>query len=359
MFLHRSIAEINLENLKKNITNIYNYAKKEIIAVIKADAYGHGAVNIGRFLDKIDFVKYLAVATAEEGKELREANIKKPIIVLGGILKEEIDIFNNFNLVPVISNFYQLEQVKSLKNRNIHLKFDTGMHRLGFYKEDIEKINKLIFDNCINIEGVMSHFPSADIDKEFTENQIKIFQEIINQLKAKNLKYIHIQNSAGIIYNCDFCNLIRIGLAMYGEKPIKDYPVELNQVMQVKAKIISIKDIKKGEGISYCHTFKADKDMKIAVISFGYADGLPRALSNKGEVIINNNKAKIIGNITMDMSIIDITDIDAVIGDEAIIIGSAGNQKITFTDIANLTNTIPYEIMCGISKRVYREIITE
>ena len=352
--IHRSWAEIDLKKLKSNLEKIYNFSQKNIFSVIKADAYGHNAVLIGKFLDTIPEVKYLCVATAEEGLELRTAGIKKNILVLGGILNEEKEIFNNYNLVPVISD---ISQLKIVKNKKVHLKFDTGMHRLGFYEKDIPEIIEVMNKNKINVEGLMSHLSSADIDPEYTNKQISQFKKIVDFFYKNNIKpeFIHIQNSAGIKYKCDFCNAVRVGISMYGEKPCKDFPLELNTIMTLKSKIISIKELKRNEKVSYCGTFTADKDMLIGVISFGYADGLPRCLSNKGYVLIKDKKFPIIGNITMDMTIVDITENKNInIGDEVIIVGK---DKISFTDIANICNTIPYEIMCGISKRVYRKAI--
>jgi len=228
------------------------------------------------------------------------------------------------------------------------------MNRLGFYIEDIEKVINLVKN--LNIQGFMTHFPSADIDKNYTENQIKKFHKALEVLNKNNIypKYIHSQNSAGLTYKCDFCNLVRIGLVLYGENPYENFPLKLENIMYVKAKLISIKNLKKGEKVSYTGSFTAEKDMKIGVVSFGYADGLPRLLSNKGYFLINGKKAKIIGNITMDMSIVDLSNINAKIGDEVVIIGKQNNKEIKFADVAKLAQTIPYEIMCGISKRVRR-----
>ena len=358
--IHRSWAEIDLNKLNSNLKKIYSYSQKNIFAVIKADAYGHNAVLIGKFLDKKDEVKYLCVATAEEGLELRKSNIKKNILVLGGILKEEIEIFNNFNLVPVISDIEQLQLIPLLKNKKIHLKFDTGMHRLGFYEKDLSFIFGFLKKNKIEVEGLMSHLSSADVDPDYTNFQIQQFEKLLFKFEKENIKpeFIHIQNSAGIKYKCDFCNAVRIGISMYGEKPCDDFPLELETIMSLKSKIISVKELKKDEKVSYCGTFKADRNMKIGVVSFGYADGLPRCLSNKGFLIINGKKVPIIGNITMDMTIVDITENKNInIGDEVIIVGNSENNKISFEEIAKICNTIPYEIMCGISKRVYRKAI--
>jgi alanine racemase len=357
--LYRSWAELDLKKLHNNVQTIFDYIKKDIFAVVKADAYGHGAVSVSKFLDRFPFVKKLCVATALEGRELREAGIKKDILVLGGLFREEIDIFNEYNLTPVISDFNQLENLYYLQDKGFHINFDTGMHRLGFYKDDIYKIIEKLKNNGIILEGIMSHFPSADVDEEFTEYQILEFKKIVNKFKSNGIgiKYIHLQNSAGLVYNCDICNAVRIGLAIYGEKPAENYPLNLQNIMTVKAKVISVKNLKKGDKVSYCGTFTAPKDMKIAIVSFGYADGLPRFLSNKGKFIINDEFVDIIGNVTMDMTIVDVSNLKNIkVDDEVIIIGKSENREITFGDVADLSNTISYEIMCRISKRVKRLI---
>ncbi|WP_297889801.1 alanine racemase [Sulfurihydrogenibium sp.] len=349
----RSVAYINVENLKENVESIFNYTKKKIFAVVKADAYGHDAEIVSNHLEPLSSIEGFCVATAYEGYLLRKSGIRKLILVLGGILKEEVDIFNEFNLTPVISDFYHLELSKKLKSKTVHLKFDTGMRRLGFYFSDIGKLREKL--SGLAIEGVLSHFPSADTDKEYTKNQIKEFMKILNLLNLKP-NYIHIQNSAGVVYDCPFCNVVRIGLALYGEKPTSDYPIHLNPVMSILSKVISVKKVKKGDRISYNGTFQALTDMKVAVVSFGYADGLPRLLSNKGCVLIDGEKCSILGNITMDMVVVDVSHLkDVKVGDDVVIVGKSKDKQITFTDIANLSNTISYEIMCGISKRVVRK----
>ena len=353
---YRSWAEIDLEKLDKNVQKVFSYTGKNIFAVVKADAYGHGAVEISRYLDKNPYVTKLCVATAEEGRELREAGISKDILVLGGILPEEISYFNRYNLKPVISDFKQLLLVSELNCKGVHIKFDTGMHRLGFYKETLSDIVKFVKEKGIYIEGIMSHFPSADVDRKLTENQIKEFKEIYSFFLERGFKipFIHIQNSAGLVYKCDFCNAVRVGLLLYGEKPTDNFPIPVETIMSVKAKVILKKKIKKGDKVSYCGTFEAPKNMDIGVVSFGYADGLPRDLSNKGYFLINGKKAKILGNVTMDMTIVDLTDINVKEGDPVLIIGKDGYREIKFSDVARACNTIPYEIMCRISKRVKR-----
>lgn len=354
----RSWAEISRERLISNLENIHQYIKKDILAVVKADAYGHGAEKISKIIQNIPYVKYLCVATAEEGKNLREKGIEKDILVLGGILPNEIECFMKYNLVPVISDFNQLNLIRKFRINKIHLKFDTGMHRLGFYEKDIpELIEKT---KNAKIEGIMSHFPSADCDRKFTQKQIKKFEQILKIINSYGINpiYIHLQNSAGLMYKCDYCNAVRIGISIYGEKASENFNIPVKTVMSVKSKVISVKKVKKGENISYGRTFTSKKDMKIAIVAFGYADGLPRALSNRGYFLINGKKAPIVGNVTMDMTMVDITEIEDVKpGTVVTIVGKDNGNEIYFRDIAKMCGTIPYEIMCRISKRVKRVII--
>lgn len=349
MFL-RSWATVNLNNLTENLNKLHSFTKKGIFSVVKADAYGHDSGIVSRALQDLEFVEKLCVATPTEGKELRDAGITKDILVLGGLLEGEDELFSRYNLIPVISTYESLYLAKQKGIRKIHLKFDTGMSRLGFFPENIEKLKKVL--DSFYVEGVMSHFPSADIDAEFTNRQIEIFRYIVKELGSP--RHIHIQNSAGITFTCDFCTDVRIGLSMYGEKPTNSFPIELKGVMSIYARVISVKDVRKGSRVSYCGTFEADRDMKLAVVSFGYADGLPRLLSNRGQLLLDGKRARIVGNITMDMTMVDASDIRAKVGDEVVIIGESNHEKITFTEIAKLSRTIPYEIMCGISKRVVR-----
>ncbi|WP_457621171.1 alanine racemase [Persephonella sp.] len=358
--VYRSWAEIDSKRLIQNTENVHKYSKKDILAVVKADAYGHGSIEISRILENINYVKKLCVATAEEGKELREGGIKKEILVLGGVLKEELDYFNEYNLQPVISDFNQLQLLDGKYSGSIHLKFDTGMHRLGFYPKDINRILNFLKGKKLIVDGLMSHFPSADTDPELTNHQINQFKNIVDIFKKNgvNPRFVHIQNSAGLIYRCDYCNCVRVGISLYGEKPSDKFPINIKTVMSVKSKIISIKEIKKGDRVSYGGRFEAKRNMKIGIISFGYADGLPRELSNKGFVLVGNKKARIIGSVTMDMTIIDLSDIkNPQVDDTVLIVGKNSQEEISFNSIAKMCNTIPYEIMCRISKRVKRIIL--
>ncbi len=354
----RSWAEISRERLIKNVKTIHNHVNKHIFAVVKADAYGHGALKVSEILQDIPYVKYLCVATAEEGKELREKGINKDILVLGGILKDEVKCFKDYRLVPVVSDFEQLKIVRENDIPKIHIKIDTGMHRLGFLPEEVEDLIQKI--SGLKIEGVMSHFPSADTDPDLTNKQIKDFEKIVKIFRSYGVDpdYIHLQNSAGLMYECSYCNAVRIGISIYGEKPSDSFNIPVKTVMSVKSKIITVKKIKKGQTISYGGRFKADRDMKIGVVAFGYADGLSRELSNRGYFLINDRKVQIVGTITMDMTMVDLTDIEGVKPmDTVTIVGKDNKNEIYFDDIAKMCNTIPYEIMCRISKRVRRVVV--
>ncbi|WP_457636055.1 alanine racemase [Persephonella sp.] len=354
----RSWAEISRDRLIHNVKTIYSSINKQIFAVVKADAYGHGALKISKILQEIPYVKYLCVATAEEGKELREKGIKKDILVLGGILRDEIKCFKEYSLVPVVSDFEQLKIVKENNIQKIHIKIDTGMHRLGFLPDEVEDLTKKI--NGLKVEGLMSHFPSADTDPEFTQKQITEFEKVVKKFRSYGIdpEYVHLQNSAGLMYDCNYCNAVRIGISIYGEKPSDSFNIPVKTVMSVRSKIITVKEIKKGQTVSYGGRFKADRDMKIGVVAFGYADGLPRELSNRGYFLINDRKVQIVGTVTMDMTIVDLTDIEDVKPmDTVTIVGKDGKNEIYFDDIAKMCRTIPYEIMCRISKRVRRVIV--
>ncbi|MDQ7056025.1 MAG: alanine racemase [Persephonella sp.] len=355
----RSWAEINRKRLTENVSMIYNFTGKYIFAVVKADAYGHGAVNVSKILEEIPEVRYLCVATAEEGKELRKAGVSKKILVLGGILDDEVKCFRDYSLIPVVSDFYQLNLALKENLKTVHLKFDTGMHRLGFLSDEIEEVIKKV--KGLDIEGLMSHFPSADTDRELTEKQILTFRSIVNTFQRSGIypKYIHLQNSAGLVYNCDYCNAVRVGISIYGGKPSNNFPLPVKTVMSVKAKVITVKKLKKGDTVSYGGTFRAHRDMDIAVVAFGYADGLPRELSNKGFFLFKDRKLRILGNITMDMTVIDATGIKIKPMDTVTVIGKDCKKEIYFEDIAKMCRTIPYEIMCRISKRVKRVVVDE
>ncbi len=366
-------AEINLDNLAHNIKEVRKYVDKNalVMAVIKANGYGHGAVEISRtFLD--NGADRLAIAILSEGIELRKGNITESILILGytppTLYKKVIE----YNLIQTIYNYEDAEilsntAVELNKRVTIHIKIDSGMGRLGFLPkeksiEDIVKISKL---PNIYIEGIFTHFAKADeIDKSYTKKQFEAFTHIIDELEKKGLTIPikHASNSAGIMEFPDYnLNMVRAGIMLYGFYPsdeVKKENIELKPAMTLKAKVSHIKIIPKGTGVSYGQIFIADKETKIATLPIGYADGFSRLFNGKAEVFINGKMAKVVGKICMDQCMIDITDIDDVIvGDEVVLFGYGEEGYPHIDEVARKIGTINYEIVCMVSRRVPRVYI--
>ena len=359
-------AEINLDNINFNLNNIKKLLKEDtkICTVLKANAYGHGSVEIAKFLENKN-VDYFAVARLEEAIELRENNIKMPILCLGFVPEESLEyaIKNNITLT-----IYSLETAKKLNdisekigvNANIHIKIDTGMSRIGFEvnEESIDQIIKIANLKNLYIEGIYTHFAKSDeIDKDFTYKQVNRFKFIIDNIEKKgiNIPIKHVSNSAAImdLPNLNF-NMVRCGIVLYGCYPsdevIKDR-LQLKPAMTLKTRVSHIKELKDGTGISYGLRYKTRKQEKIATIPIGYADGFTR-MQNNPKVSINNEVFNVVGRICMDQCMVRIDkDIDIKIGDEVIIFGES---NISADDIAKDLGTINYEILCMVSRRVDR-----
>lgn len=358
-----TFAEVSLSAIKHNLSEIKKITSKDtkIMAVVKADAYGHGAVEVSKILEK-NKVDYFAVASYSEAKELRDANIKLPILILGWTPPEVIcDVADKSITQTIYDHNMLLEYLKVLKNKKlkIHLKIDTGMNRLGIFPSNaIEIIKNILKIENIELEGVFTHFSSADSDKKYTLYQFLKFKNVINKLKKEKLQIqtFHCCNSSATVKFPQFhLDMIRPGIAIYGMLPFKTNKINLMPAMSLKSKIISLKEIGKNEKISYNGTFITKRKSKIAVIPIGYADGYSRHLSNIGEVLICGKKVKVVGSICMDFIIVDVSSIKNVkIGDEVILIGRVGEREITADDIAKKIGTINYEIVCLIGKRVPR-----
>ena len=343
-------VEVYVDRLLSNYYKIKKLSlRKKIIAVVKADAYGHGSVKVSQTLQKFTDVSGFAVATYEEGRELREAGIEKPILVMASSLSEGKREAVELNLTPVVFDFEELKMAKEL-NVPFHVKVDTGMGRLGFLKEDWEKLLQELKDS--KLSGVMTHFSSADEDEEFTKHQLRLFKEFVRKLRKDfpNVA-VHADNSAALSLrlNSELTHC-RVGLSLYGSKPHADFPLKLEQVMEVKAKVISVKELPSGFPVSYGRTYYTTHKEKVAVISFGYADGLPRSLSNRGVVVVGGKRLPIRGRVCMDMTVVSAEGADVRKGSVAVISG----KELTFEELAELAGTIPYELMCEIGKRVVR-----
>ncbi len=357
----RTWCEINLDNLRNNFRKIKELTGVKILAGVKADAYGHGAVEVSKVLEE-EGCNYLGVASVEEALELKKSGINIPILLLSPVTKEaaKVAIENGFQInlsdedhLKIIKEIYEITN----KTVHVHIEIDTGMRRTGIrdemFDDFIEKIMKIPY---ITVEGIFSHFPSADIDSEFTLYQINKFERIYRKYKniLKNTIF-HLSNSAGII---NFPNarydMVRPGITIYGMYPHKSLTgkMDIKPVMSYKTRIVQIKSIKKGEGISYTHSFHAPKDMKIGVIGVGYADGYPWRLSNKGEVFIKGKRYKVVGNVCMDLTMIDISESDDVkVGDEVVLFDG---ENISVDEISDIAGTINYAIITGIGPRVPR-----
>ena len=351
-----SIAYIKTKNLEKNYSLLIDkYGQnKKIIAIVKANAYGHGAKEISNFLESKK-ISYLGVANLNEALELKKNRSNAKILIMGSITNDEIVKAIKLKIEFTIYDFSQIKFLDKLKNIkiNFHLKIDTGMNRLGLSKNEIAQAAKIFYKNKNFImKGIYTHFAEADKKKSaFTKKQISTFKHCVEYFKKSisSIDFIHASNSSGIInYEDDFFNTIRPGLFIYGLSNEKN----LKPVMSLMTKVIKIRKLNKGDSVSYGRTFIAKRKMKIAVIPLGYADGLPRSLSNKGYLFCKGNKCKIIGRVCMDLTMIDVTNVKNIRIGSNITIFDDKNQ--TAIDIAKIIQTIPYEVVCGISKRVAR-----
>jgi alanine racemase len=364
--LKKTYLEIDLNAVRHNLEAIKNrIGNKALLLAVKADGYGHGAVQVSRLAEAGALTDMLGVSSPIEGAELREEGIKLPILNLGLVLPriEEIDAIIRFNITQTVADFALAEMiskaaVKAKSISKLHLKIDTGMGRIGCRPEDAFSIGQKISAlPGIVLEGIFTHFPvSDDPDSGFTRNQINDFTSIIDQF-AKNgldLKYKHMANSAAILnYKDSIFNMARPGITAYGYRPSKDCnsSVKLIPSMTFKSCIIFIKRVKKDTPLSYGLTYRTKSDTNIATLPVGYGDGYSRFLSSKGSVIIRGKTYPVAGRVCMDQILVDLGKDEYPLGEEVILFGK---ENITVETIAELIGTIPYEVTCGISKRVQR-----
>jgi len=356
--------EVDLTAIKNNLNVIQSKlnGKTKILAIVKADAYGLGAVAVSRHISET--VWAFGVATLEEAIELRENNIRKQIIMLSPFCENEIDNIINNKITPTIVDFKRAEILSKYARKNnatvnVHIKIDTGMGRLGNYYdcclEEIEKINNL---ENINIEGIFSHFPSADLlDDDFCNLQIERFDSVIEKLSAKgiDIPVKHLANSsATVAYPLSHKDAVRPGLLMYGAYPSRSIQEIVNVTPSVSfiAKIIFIKTVKEGEGVSYGRTFISQRDSRIAVLGAGYADGYSTLNSSKSFVYIKGKYAPVIGRVCMDYTMVDITELPEVqLGDDAVLFGKGGESVEHYSKRIGI---ITYEALNSVGKRVPR-----
>ena len=357
-------AEVNLKNLEYNFKKIKSLLRPQtrILVTVKADAYGHGLIPVSRRL-AANGVDFLGVASIDEGIKLRKAGIKTPILVLGLILKKDIQPLFSYDLIPTVCDekfAFALNARAAILNKPIrlHIKVDTGMGRIGVAHDDafglVKKIHKLKF---IVIDGIFTHFPFADINRKFTVFQINLFNKLAGDLKKSGIAIplVHAANSIGLIdYQDSHFTMVRPGLVIYGLYPKKGLGINLKPVLSLKTRVVFIKQVPAGYGISYGHAYITSRPARIITLPIGYGDGYPRNLSNLASVLIGGRRRRVSGRICMDQIMVDVGSQKPKIGDEVVLIGKQGKQKITVEELARLSGTIPYEIVCSLGSRIPR-----
>lgn len=359
----------NFREMRKNIAE-----DTKVIAVVKADAYGHGAVQIARLVEEYDYIWGFATATEEEAIELRRAGIKKPILVLGIVFEEYYPELIRYDIRPAVCEADSAEKLskealRQGKTVHIHLALDTGMTRIGFadVPQSVETIKQIQMLPNLEIEGIFTHFARADeYDRSPALVQLERYLDFLKLLEDAGIKIplLHCSNSAGIIRIPEAnLSMVRAGITIYGIYPSSEVErdkIKLETAMEIKSHISYLKDVSPGTAISYGGTFVASKPMKVATIPVGYADGYPRQLSGKGWVLIHGQKAPILGRVCMDQFMVDVTDIpNTSSGDEVTLIGRDGNEVITAEEFGELSGRFSYEFICCISKRVPRVYIKD
>ncbi|BDV41737.1 alanine racemase [Geotalea uraniireducens] len=367
-----TIAEIDLAALRYNFNQIRQTVPRScgILAIVKADAYGHGFMDIARELETLGVTAF-GVAFLAEGIQLRKSGIDRPVLILGGVYPGQEKKCVGFNLSTAL---FSLEQAKILdetaarlyRKAKVHVKIDTGMGRLGISHEEADEFFRALRElHHLELEGIISHFASADeLDEEgrrYSERQAAIFAETVGIARSYGLepRYVHIANSAAAFgMELPFCNLVRPGIVLYGAVPSGDFAgkMDLQPVMRLKSRVAMLKWVTPGTSISYARRYTATERRLIASVPVGYADGYGRALTNRGQVLVRGERAPVVGTICMDWFMADVTGIaDVAVGDEVTLLGcDRQGNCIHAEELAIWAGTIPYEIFCGISKRVPR-----
>lgn len=362
-----TVAQIDLNNLISNVRMIQKkVSPASIIPIVKADAYGHGAVTITRRLSAEGF-NLFAVARFEEAMELRDSGVKEPVLIFGRVFPDDIGtaIEADFRLTLFESSDIRwIEQAKPRKPVNVHVKIDTGMGRLGVLSEqETDFFNSLSRSKCCFLEGLYSHFATADErDKTYAHLQLTRFQTLLNRIRDLKLrpKIVHMANSGAILDLPEsYFDAVRPGILMYGHYPSAETTREISPrpVMTLKTGVAHIRNLPANHPVSYGRRWTAPQPTRIAVLPAGYGDGIPRKLTNRGKVLIRGKRYPMVGTITMDHLMVDVGNDAIQLGDEAIIWGESPQGDLSLFEIASSLDTIPYELTCGVSKRIRRVYI--
>jgi len=370
----RTWAEVSLTALGENFHAVQNHIGESvtICAVVKADGYGHGAVECARALES-EGAEWLGVTDAAEGLALRGAGTKARVLLMTGIWKGEEDGIVAQNLTPTIWEPWHIELLEQAASKRqsvlpVHLKFDTGMNRLGAPPEALPRLCEML-SACkhLSLEGISTHLASAEVlDDENAVRQMKCFEEGLAVLRNYGLRppLVHMGNSAAMSARPDtWKTMVRPGIALYGYslaftragEPAAVPELPLRPVLSWKTRVLTVKEAAAGQAIGYMGTYVTKARSRIAVLPVGYADGYPRLLSNRARVIVRGEYAPVVGRVSMDLTIVDVSHIrDVAVGDEVILIGTGGGRTVDAVELARLCESVPYEILCGLSQRVPR-----
>lgn len=360
---HRTWAELDLAALRHNVAVVRAQVgeRVRIMAVVKADAYGHSIEHIVPLLARL--VEMFGVANLDEARAVRAVAPESPVFILGPALPTERAEIVAQRFIPAVSSREEAAAYSALAGDaplDIHLALDTGMGRIGIWEEDAAaEVRAISAMDGVRVAGIASHLPVADSDDAFTCEQLERFEQLVARLRADGLAspLVHVENSAGLIaFPAHAGDFVRPGLMLYGVSPRPEFQEQLRPVLTWKTRIILVRDVGAGRGISYGRTFITDRSMRIATLAVGYADGYRRHLSNRdAAVLIGGRRCAVLGRVTMDQTLADVTAVpDAREGDEVVLIGRQGDEAITATELAEKAGTIAWEILTGLGKRVRR-----
>lgn len=364
----RTRTSVDLNVLESNYRAIQAQVSPGVglLPIIKADAYGHGAVEAGRRLQSIG-AAYFGVATIDEGKELRENGITVPILVLSGVMPWESPYTAvEYRLTPAVINFDALERLAGLQDGEItvHIKIDTGMGRLGFTRSDLDRLTRRLNQlPHLKVEGLMSHFASSEKRDDYGRNQVRDFIGAAEFFKDRGItpELLHMANSGAICsYPEAYFNMVRPGIMLYGSysAPVLEGTLQLRPVLTWSARVAVVREFPAESALSYGRTYITGRRTKIAYIPVGYGDGYPRALSNRGSVLVRGRRCPVVGRVCMDWTFVDVTELDEVTpGEEVVLLGGKGNEAVRADEIAAHVGTIPYEVLCDISRRIPRQYV--
>ena len=365
-------VEVDLDRFRRNLGAIRSAIgeRRRILLVVKADAYGHGAVEIAQHAVRAG-VNMLGVATLHEGIELRSSGLSAPIVILSPTLLGEVDEILEHRLTPSVTSvdFAERLSARCVAQQilaRFHVEVDTGMGRTGVSdSEAVEFITRVALLPNLKLEGVYTHFPDADSgDSTATEEQVRKFETILRALKLRNIDVPlrHAANSAGLLSVPDsFLDMVRPGILAYGFYPTREVPrsVEVEGILSFKTRVVQLRDLPPGRNVSYGRTFTTKRWTRIGVLPVGYGHGYPWQLSNRGQVLIRGRRAPIVGRVTMDLTMVDATDIEVALGDEVVLWGEQQGVRLGLDEVAAWAQTIPYDLLCSMGKRVVRVYVEE